>query len=160
MDQETNNVFQSLFDRLRHEPGVILFTALRWLPGTSVLRRVFTSHPVEYPTGAEKSVEISAGWLETVIARQEPFLAADATALRDVFTDVELIQSLGCGAVINIPVTSGGQVVGVLALLDAEGRYGAGSLEAAAATVATASAQTAAAFIQSDQSFTTGKGAV
>lgn len=160
MEQETDKVFRTMFERLRQEPGAVLFTALRWLPGTSVLRRVFTSHPVEYPAGAEKSVEISAGWLETVIAKQEPFLAADAAALAEVFTDVELIQSLGCGAVINIPVTSDGQVVGVLALLDAEGRYGAGSLDAAAETVAAASAQLAAAFIQSDQSVTTGKGAV
>lgn len=159
-EQEVSAVFQKLYEGLRQDPGVILFTALRWLPDASVLRRVFTSHPVEYPVGAEKSVEISAGWLETVIARQEPFLAADAAALRKVFTDVELIKTLGCGTVINVPVTFDDQVVGVLALLDAEGHYDAHSLDAAAATVGAASHELCAAFIQSDRTVTTGKGTV
>jgi hypothetical protein len=69
-EQDPNTAFQDIFDHLRRDPGVILFTALRWLPGSSVLRRVFTSHPVQYPLGAEKSVEISEGWLDTVIAKQ------------------------------------------------------------------------------------------
>ena len=77
-----------------------------------------------------------------------------------MFTDVALIQSLGCGAVINIPVTSHGEVVGVLALLDAEGQYTGHSLDAASAAVSAASERLAAAFIDSDQTITTGKDAV
>ncbi|RAX16572.1 GAF domain-containing protein [Pseudarthrobacter sp. AG30] len=160
MTQDPNPAFQEIYEHLRREPGVILFTALRWLPGPSVLRRVSTSHPVDYPLGAEKSVEISEGWLDTVIANQRPFLAPDAAALAEVFTDVALIQSLGCGAVINIPVTSHGEVVGVLALLDAEGQYTGHSLDAASAAVSAASERLAAAFIDSDQTITTGKDAV
>ena len=159
-ERDVAAVFQGLYEGLGQDPGVVLFTALRWLPNASVLRRVFTSHPLEYPVGAEKSVEISAGWLETVIARQEPFLAADAEALGDVFTDVALIQALGCGAVINVPVIYDGQVVGVLALLDAEGRYDARSVDAAAATIGAASSELSAAFIQSDRTVIKGKGTV
>jgi transcriptional regulator with GAF, ATPase, and Fis domain len=152
--------FQAVFEAFRQDPGVVLFTALRWLPAASVLRRVFTSHPAEYPEGAEKSVEISAGWLETVIARQQPFLAPDAEALAEVFSDVALIQSLGCGAVINMPVTSEGEVVGVLALLDAEGSYTAASLDTVTSAVSAASEKLAAAFLNSDQSVSSGKGSV
>lgn len=152
--------FHTAFAELRQEPGVILFTALRWLQDQSVLRRVFTSHPEEYPLGAEKSVEISAGWLETVIAKQRPFLAPDLESLAEVFTDAALIQSLGCGAVINIPVVSGGAVVGVLALLDAEGKYTHRSLSTASAVVSAATEEIAAAFIDSDQTAFTGKEAV
>ncbi|NUT72390.1 GAF domain-containing protein [Pseudarthrobacter sp. C4D7] len=150
-------VFQETFDRLNSDPGVILFTALRWLPGSSVLRRVFTSHPAEYPLGAEKSVEISEGWLDTVIAKQEPFLAPDAAALAEVFSDSALIQSLGCGAVINIPVTTNGAVVGVLAMLDAEGTYTRRSLDAASGAVSADAEKLAAAFISSDHTTPTGK---
>src|SRR6476659_6041212 len=91
-------VFQQTFEDMRRDPGVVLFTALQWIPERSSLRRLFTSHPADYPVGGEKTVEISAGWLGTVIEDKKPFLAADLNALRDVFADSELIQRLGCGA--------------------------------------------------------------
>ncbi len=131
-------VFQQVFDAMRQDPGVILFTVLQWIPERSSLRRLFTSHPAEYPVGGEKTVEISPGWLGTVIEDKKPFLAADLDALREVFADSELIQRLGCGAVINVPVLDdGGNVAGVLALLDAEGSYTQQSVEAAVAVVKT-----------------------
>ena len=132
----TDTVFQQVFDAMRKDPGVILFTALQWIPERSSLRRLFTSHPADYPVGGEKTVEISPGWLGTVIEDKKPFLAADLDALGEVFADSELIQRLGCGAVINVPVLDGGgNVVGVLAMLDAEGRYTQQSVEAAADVV-------------------------
>jgi GAF domain-containing protein len=132
-DQNPNRVFQEVFDALWPNPGVILFTALQWIPETCSLKRVFTSHPESYPLGAEKTVEISAGWLNAVITQKEPFLAADLSSLKEVFTDSYLIQSLGCGAVINIPVLDREEIVGVLALLDAEGQYTPPSVAAAVA---------------------------
>ena len=142
-----DDVFRRTFDALAADPGVVLFTALQWIPETSTLRRIFTSHPDEYPVGAEKTVEISAGWLDAVIAEKKPFLAADLKALREVFTDIELIRSLGCGAVINLPVLNNGAIVGVLALLDAEGTYTDQSVSAAAAIVEADSAALAEAFV-------------
>lgn len=133
---ETDRVFQKTFDAMRQDPGVILFTALQWIPERSGLRRLFTSHPAEYPVGAEKTVEISPGWLGTVIEGKEPFLAPDLAALSDVFSDSALIQQLGCGGVINVPVlTSSGEVAGVLAMLDAEGHYTPQSVETAVGVV-------------------------
>lgn len=124
--------FQQTFDAMRRDPGVILFTVLQWIPERSSLRRLFTSHPADYPVGGEKTVEISPGWLGTVIDEKKPFLAADMKALREVFADSELIQRLGCGAVINVPVLDEGRnVVGVLAMLDAESRYTEQSVETA-----------------------------
>ncbi len=152
-------VFQEVFDTLRQDPGAILFTALQWIPETSSLRRIFTSHPIEYPVGAEKTVEISAGWLAAVITAKVPFLAADLSGLEQVFTDVELIQSLGCGGVINIPVVNRGDVVGVLAVLDAGGRYTQNSVATATRVAAARSAELAAAFAQHEPT-TSRKGAV
>ncbi|UKA49192.1 GAF domain-containing protein [Arthrobacter sp. FW305-123] len=129
---KTDTTFQAAFDALQQEPGVILFTALQWIPQRSSLKRLFTSHPAEYPVGGEKTVEISPGWLGTVIEKKEPFLAPDLAALREVFADSELIQQLGCGAVINVPILNQQHnVVGVLALLDAEGKYTQQSVETA-----------------------------
>lgn len=132
----TDTTFQQALDALKQEPGVILFTALQWIPQRSSLRRLFTSHPAEYPVGGEKTVEISPGWLGTVIEDKKPFLAADLTALRKVFADSKLIQQLGCGAVINMPVLDqDNNVVGVLALLDEEGKYTQHSVETAVGVV-------------------------
>jgi hypothetical protein len=129
---KADTVFQKTFEEMRRDPGVILFTVLQWIPERSSLRRLYTSHPDDYPVGGEKTVEISPGWLGTVIEDKKPFLAADMKALREVFADSELIQRLGCGAVINVPVLDDGRnVVGVLAMLDAEGRYTEHSVEAA-----------------------------
>lgn len=134
--EKVETVFQQTFDAMRQDPGVILFTALQWVPERSGLRRLFTSHPADYPVGAEKTVEISPGWLGTVIEDKKPFLAADLDGLREVFTDSELIQRLGCGAVINVPVLDdGANVVGVLAMLDVEGRYTQQSVETAVGVV-------------------------
>ncbi|ASN22585.1 GAF domain-containing protein [Arthrobacter sp. YN] len=128
----TDGVFKQTLEALQQEPGVILFTALQWIPQRSSLRRLYTSHPAEYPVGGEKTVQISPGWLGTVIEERKPFLAADLAALRSVFTDSGLIQQLGCGAVINVPVLDQqNNVVGVLALLDAEGKYTQQSVEIA-----------------------------
>ena len=133
---ETDAVFQRILDDMQQAPGVILFTALQWIPQRSSLRRLFTNQPNEYPVGAEKTVEISPGWLGTVIEDKKPFLAADLAALQEVFTDSELIQQLGCGAVINVPVLDEHRnVVGVLALLDAEGHYTRQSVETAVEVV-------------------------
>ncbi len=133
---QSDTTFQLAFDALQQDPGVVLFTALQWIPQRSSLKRLFTSHPAEYPVGGEKTVEISPGWLGTVIEDKKPFLAADLEALREVFADSGLIQQLGCGAVINVPVLDpDSNVVGVLALLDAEGKYTQQSVDTAVGVV-------------------------
>ncbi|MDR6639108.1 GAF domain-containing protein [Paenarthrobacter nitroguajacolicus] len=144
---ESDTTFQQAFDALQQDPGVVLFTALQWIPQRSSLKRLFTSHPAEYPVGGEKTVEISPGWLGTVIEDKKPFLAADLDALKEVFADSGLIQQLGCGAVINVPVLDpDSNVVGVLALLDAEGKYTQQSVDTAVALVNANQAQLIQAF--------------
>ncbi|MBE1577380.1 GAF domain-containing protein [Amycolatopsis roodepoortensis] len=110
-------------DKTRATIGVRLFTVLAWVPERRALRRVYSSHPVEYPVGGEKTVEVAAGWLERCITGQEPYFGPDSAAVREIFADHELIDSLGCGAVINVPVVDDGRTLGVLNLLDAEGNY-------------------------------------
>ncbi|GAB3159784.1 GAF domain-containing protein [Amycolatopsis sp. NPDC004378] len=110
-------------ERVRAELGVRLFTVLAWVPERNALRRVHSSHPAEYPVGGEKTVEVAAGWLERCITAQEPYFGPDKAAVREIFADHDLIESLGCGAIINVPVVSGGRTLGVLNILDAEGAY-------------------------------------
>ncbi|WP_020667280.1 hypothetical protein [Amycolatopsis nigrescens] len=122
--------FSTVEEEVRRAVGVRLFTVLAWLPERRALRRVHSSHPGLYPVGGEKTVEVAAGWLERCITGQRPYLGADREAVREIFADYELIESLGCGAVINLPVTDGERTLGVLNLLDVEGSYDDTSVEA------------------------------
>jgi len=65
-----------------------------------------------------------------VVVDQRPYLGRDANAVAEVFDDYDLIASLGCGAVINIPVVDGDRTLGVVNLLDAEGAYDESSVAA------------------------------
>ncbi|HEV7974321.1 GAF domain-containing protein [Amycolatopsis sp.] len=120
--------------RVRDELGVRLFTVLAWIPGRGVLHRAHSSHPEQYPIGGEKSVEVAAGWLERCIEGKLPYFGPDPAAVKEIFADHELIESLGCGSIINVPVVDGGgEVLGVLNILDAEGSYDRSSVEVALA---------------------------
>lgn len=119
----------------RNQVGFRLFTVLAWEERRGALHRVYTSHPVQYPTGGEKVFSRQAAWIRRVVVEQKPYLGPDRAAVAAVFSDHELIWSLGCGAVINVPVVEGDLTLGVLNLLDAEGAYDDGSV-AAASTVA------------------------
>ncbi|WP_435080588.1 GAF domain-containing protein [Clavibacter michiganensis] len=131
MSVSPEDVFAEVERRIARDPGVRLFTVLQWIPAIRTLRRVASNRPAEYPLGAEKSLEVSGGWLDAVIRDRRTFLGAHDADVAAVFADVELIRSLGCGSVINAPIVSDDRVVGVLAILDADGAYDA----AAVATV-------------------------
>jgi hypothetical protein len=122
--------FASVEAAARQRVGVRLFTVLAWDDGRGALHRVHTSHPVQYPTSGEKIFSRQAPWTRQVVVEQQPYLGMDRTAVASVFGDHELIASLGCGAVINVPVVDEGVTLGVLNLLDAEGAYGEGSVAA------------------------------
>jgi hypothetical protein len=122
-----------LEDEVRSTIGARLFTVLAWFPERRALHRAYSSHPEQYPVGGEKTVGVAAGWLAQRIVEGQPYLGADRAAVREVFADHELIESLGCGAIINIPVIEDGRTLGVVNILDGEGRYDDASVAAALA---------------------------
>jgi transcriptional regulator with GAF, ATPase, and Fis domain len=126
----TPAIFDQVHQLIAAGPGVRLFTVLQWFPETRTLRRVATSHPREYPLGAEKTVAVAQSWLSQVVDRRQPFFAGTLDEVAAVFSDAELIESLGCGAVINVPILDGDRVLGVLAILDAADRYDEASVSA------------------------------
>jgi hypothetical protein len=122
----------------REDPGVRLFTVLGWDDTRGALHRLHTSHPTEYPAGGKKRFSRQSPWVRRLVIDQQPYLGRDAAAVAEVFGDHELIASLGCGAVINIPVVDGDRTLGVVNLLDAEGAYDEASMVAAAPLAALA----------------------
>lgn len=110
--------------------GVKLFTLLVRDTSRAVVRRTYTNMPDAYPVLGEKPVQENA-WTEAVLGRGETFLANTIDELAAVFSDFELIRSLGCESCINVPVTIGGEVVGTLNCLHEARHYTAPHVAAA-----------------------------
>ena len=115
----TLDCLQTLF---RHEVGARLFTVMTFEPATGLSQRIHSSHPMDYPVSGVKP--LSPGlWSRTVIDQRQTFVANSIAAIAEVFPDHELIRSLNCESVVNLPVVFAGAVIGTVNLLDAAGYY-------------------------------------
>jgi hypothetical protein len=102
--------------------GHRLFTILVRCEGGEEVQRVYSSQPESYPVQGRKRMGPTP-WGDLVLTRKQAFLGQDKAAIRWAFPDHELIESLGLGSVINVSVQEGGEILGVLNVLDEEGVY-------------------------------------
>jgi hypothetical protein len=102
--------------------GARLFTVMTVDMTVGLARRAYTSNPESYPATGTKPIEMNA-WFEVVHSRHEMFVANTLADIAKVFPDHELIGSLGCGSVVNLPVLRAGQLVATVNLLDIERHY-------------------------------------
>lgn len=112
--------------RIEAEVGVILFTVLHFTDGGSRMERVYSSHPVEYPVGGSKDVatEVSADWIAISRDAGAPYFGATPADLERIFADAALIRSLGCGSILNVPLSdAAGTTWATVNLCAAEGTY-------------------------------------
>jgi hypothetical protein len=110
---------QALF---RQEVGARLFTVMTFDPLTGQSQRVHSSHPKEYPVSGDKPLPMGL-WSRTVVEERKMFVANTIEAIAEVFPDHELIRSLGCESVVNLPVAFADAVIGTVNLLDVSGHY-------------------------------------
>jgi hypothetical protein len=59
-------------------------------------------------------------WFEVVHLRREMFVANTLAEIAQVFPDHQLIGSLGCGSVVNLPIVLGDQLVATMNILNRE----------------------------------------
>jgi len=78
--------------------------------------------PDAYPVKGEKPL-MQNSWSEQVEERQETFVANSIEDIAEVFSDYELIQSLGCESCLNLPIVVDGAVLGTLNCLHDAGHY-------------------------------------
>jgi hypothetical protein len=102
--------------------GAKLFTVMTVDWENERAGRIFTSHPQEYPVSGTKPIHYDS-WFDVVHKERKPFVANTITDIAKVFGDHELIWSLGCGSVVNLPIEIAGAMVGTVNLLDAEQFY-------------------------------------
>ncbi|MCO5093171.1 GAF domain-containing protein [Bosea sp. (in: a-proteobacteria)] len=113
--------FYAALEQVLKEHVGYLFVTLFIVDGGETLR-VFSTEPRLYPTGVRKPMAATP-WGEQVLRQQRSFLANDAEAVARTFFDHEKIASLGCGAVMSIPVVYDGRCLGVLNVNHREHAY-------------------------------------
>jgi hypothetical protein len=114
--------FRALDKALAAQPGHILFTILVHHPELCQNERAYTNMPDAYPVGGRKPVTDSP-WMRQVLLRGEPYIGRNADDIRAVFPDHELIRSLGCESVLNMPVRWRGETLGTVNLLHGAEHY-------------------------------------
>ena len=112
--------------------GVRLFTIMTFDRARGQARRIYSNMPDDYPVSGTKDVDSSL-WTEHVLDARQTFVANTIEGIAEVFADHELILSLGCESVINVPVVVGGEVLGTINCLHEKGFYDDGRVAASEA---------------------------
>ena len=118
----TQTVYRALEEMAQAYVGVKLFTLMTFDRKTGLASRCYSNMPEAYPTSGTKRVD-SDRWTEQVLDGQRNFIANDIGAIAGVFDDHELIKSLGCESVLNVPIVVGGEVLGTINLLHEAGYF-------------------------------------
>ncbi|MEX0954961.1 MAG: GAF domain-containing protein [Rhizobiaceae bacterium] len=114
--------FEAMWRLTSETLGVKLFTLMSFDRGAGVAERFYSNMPDAYPVSGTKPMNIT-DWGRHVLEEQQVFVANDIEGIAEVFFDHELIRSLGCESVINIPVVIGGAVAGTINCLHEAGYY-------------------------------------
>ncbi|MDE0111152.1 MAG: GAF domain-containing protein [Albidovulum sp.] len=110
--------------------GAKLFTLMTVESATLSGRRIYSNMPEAYPVSGRK--RLPAGrWTSEVVGKRRIFVANNIAAIAGVFPDHELIRSLGCESIMNIPVAVAGNVIGTINCLDVAGSYTGERVDAA-----------------------------
>ena len=96
--------------------GAKLFTYMTVDMENEVARRAYTSDAASYPTSGTKPIRYDS-WFDIVHKQHDYFVANTIEDIAKVFPDYELITSLGCQSVVNMPVILGGVLVGTMNVL-------------------------------------------
>jgi len=102
--------------------GAKLFTVMTVDMTTELAQRSYTSDPKNYPTSGTKPITRNS-WFAIVHDRHDCFVANTIADIAEVFPDYELINSLGCQSVINLPIVIGGTLAATVNILHEAGYY-------------------------------------
>jgi hypothetical protein len=115
-------VFTVLQALVQSEVGAVIFSCSTFDLAAGNSRRIHTNMPDVYPVSGLKEITPNA-WTRIVLDGRKSFVANTLAEIRTVFPDHELIGSLGCGSVINMPVFLAGRFMGTVNVLHEPGYY-------------------------------------
>ncbi|MFM0009581.1 GAF domain-containing protein [Paraburkholderia sediminicola] len=102
--------------------GQRLFTVLAYDEASSRLGRLHSNRLDINPVGGLKRVTQSR-WSDQVLRRGEIFVGSTREDIKAVFSEYEVLWSIGCESVLNIPVRKNGVTLGTMNLLGEAGLY-------------------------------------
>jgi hypothetical protein len=114
--------WKALEDLAQSVVGHKLFTVMTVDMRAGLARRAYSNHPAEYPVSGTKPIQQNR-WFDIVHGERRTFVANSMEEIAEVFPDHELIASLGCNSVLNLPVVLEGDLVATINLLDGAGHY-------------------------------------
>jgi hypothetical protein len=114
--------FKALQDLTQATVGAKLFTIMTVDMEAEVARRAYTSDPENYPASGTKPINYGP-WFDIVHKERQYFVANTIEDIAKVFFDHELINSLGCQSVINMPIVIGDELIATMNILDVAGYY-------------------------------------
>jgi GAF domain-containing protein len=117
-----DKLYHSIDQALGELVGHKLFTILYTSPDAQQVIRLYSNQPEAYPVSGAKKMGPTP-WGDLVIKRGQPYIGNTAQDIQWAFFDHELIKSLGCDSVLNVPVVVEGQTLGTLNLLHKAGWY-------------------------------------
>jgi hypothetical protein len=124
---QPETTFRALDGALDAVLGHKLFTVLIHHAATRESERIYTNQPAAYPVGGRKPLRDTA-WGRQVIGARRVFIGRTAADIEAHFPDHALITSLGCAAIINLPVVWDDRLLGTINLLHEEGWYDDGDV--------------------------------
>ncbi len=93
--------------------GHRLFTIMRVHEAAMEVERVHSSNPAVYPVGGRKQKR-GTPWGRVVLDKGEVFVARTPDEVRAAFDDHALIESLGVGSIMNVPIGYRGRRLGTM----------------------------------------------
>lgn len=102
--------------------GQKLFTVLAYDESSSRLGRLHSNRLDINPVGGLKRVTQSR-WSDQVLRRGEVFIGSTREDIQAVFSEYQVLWSIGCESVLNIPVRKNGVTLGTMNLLGEAGLY-------------------------------------
>jgi GAF domain-containing protein len=122
--------FKALDAAMRAVIGHKLLTVLLYHADLQQTERFYASDLEAYPIGGRKEVRPTK-WTEQLLIGQRCYIGYNAADIEQYFLDHALIHSLGCDAILNVPVVYDGVTLGTVNLLNEEGFYDEGDTEIA-----------------------------
>ena len=120
--RDHNAIFERLNAAATVAPGFKLLTIMELDQPAQLARRSYSSNPTTYPTSGTKPI-LKTQWFKDVVESQKPFLANSPDQMGDQFPDLDIIESLGCGSIVNVPVVKSGKTVAVINILHETGYF-------------------------------------
>jgi GAF domain-containing protein len=118
---QPDKAFTALEALTKELVGVKLFTIMTSNTTDKISERIYSNMPDAYPVSGTKPYN-ETHWSEITLNQKRTFVANTIEEIAEVFGDHELIKSLGCESVINVPIIVNGAVIGTLNCLH-EARY-------------------------------------